>query len=141
MNRLYKLFTLSAFALLINSSFVRFGCYDLLDNKCVPALKPYLHNGQVNSATISAGERASTVLSFYSGNTYRISSCVADQNDQVHFEVRTAKSGKLLYSSKGKEKASWDFKLEASRKLVVDVIASDELKQKACVGISVGFLE
>jgi len=134
---LFSIFTIA----FTTSSFTPFGCTDIIKSSCVPNLQPFLHNGQVNSVILNPGESSSTVLSFYSGNTYRLATCANGNAAEVYFEVSSPNSDKILYSSKDKQNSSWDFKVENSRKLVVNVVAPKNLTGETCVGLSVGFLQ
>lgn len=131
------------FALL--ASLNSFGqCGQFAKKKCLPSLAPFIHNGQLNNVALSPGESAEIELTFYSGQNYKISLCAQEVLGDVYFKVKT-KEGKEVFDSRNyKSKSSWEFNVEATQNLVVEVITPESkspnaLMQSGCVAVLVGF--
>ncbi len=119
------------------SSFKLYECNEVVKNKCIPSLETFIHNGQFSSIKLAPGESSQTLVSFYSGHTYRIAAFDKTSSANTYFQVKTP-SNQLLYSSKDKG-PTWDFKVESSRKLIIDVISDKTLQEESCIGVVVGF--
>ena len=55
--------------------------------KCLPVLKPFIHNGQLNSVTLSPGESASLMLTFYIDTEYRLAICGQEVLGEMSYKV------------------------------------------------------
>lgn len=142
MKKVTKIFSFLAVLVLFvfaNTSFKLYQCNNIIKSRCIPALKPYIHNGQFNTISLMPGESASTVVSFYSGHTYRISACAQNDVPGTHFEIKTP-NDQVLYSSKDQDN-TWDFQVSSTRKLIIDIVSENGAEQEACVGLAIGFLE
>ena len=47
-------------------------CKSFTKKRCIPELGEYVFNGQLNTAVLTRGEEAELMLSFYSGQKYRM---------------------------------------------------------------------
>lgn len=118
-------------------------CNQFTKKKCIPQLTPFVHNGQLNSASLGAGETAELELTFYGGQEYRILVCAQDIFKGVHFILKD-KSGKELFNSKDKSEQYWDFKVSSTQQLTLEVVteASENqsgMVESGCVSVLVGF--
>ena len=119
-------------------------CKTFTKKECMPLLKPYIHNGQMNNITLFPGEEASLVQTFYSGQDYRIQLCNQENlGDSVYFEIYTQDEQKV-YTTQNQETNSWDFNVANTQNLKITVIVPnakplDEIEQNGCVAILVGF--
>lgn len=123
------------------TSFEASNCNQTMKNDCKKILSPFIHNGQFNTLALAPGESISAHMTFYSGHKYRILTCHQGQAQDVYFEVKTNED-QVVYSSKDKEN-KWDFALESSANLRVDVYRAKEASDDspACVGLLIGFQE
>ena len=112
--------------------------------KQIPKLAPFIHNGQINSSVLLSGDHAELTLTFYSGQTYRIMVSNQEILGDVYFEMKDAARNKL-FSSKDQGKTDyWDFTVESTQQLTIEVVVPDAdapsgLVPSGCVSILVGF--
>lgn len=111
--------------------------------KCVPKVSPFIHNGQMNSSVLKEGQKTESVMTFYSGQDYRILVCAEETLENVSFVVSDM-TGKVLFDSKTHDNTDfWDFKVKTTTEMKVEVLAgtndSDDGEMSGCVSILVGF--
>jgi len=109
---------------------------------CRPQLNPYIHNGQMNSAILYPADKADIMLTFYSGQSYRLIVCSEEQLGDVKFKVMTTDK-KVIYQSDG-SKNTFDFKVASTQQLIVTVEVPEgenthEIEFNGCVSVLVGF--
>lgn len=119
-------------------------CKTFAKNSCMPKILPYIHNGQLNTTTLMAGEHAELQMTFYSGQEYRLMVCSQAVLGQVSFRILDINRKELYNSKNDNYAASWDFKVAATQQLYIEieVPASDSPNQivpSGCVSILVGF--
>src|ERR1035437_3121553 len=137
-----KTILISALALL--SSFTAFSQCKGFVKKQIPKLSPFIHNGQINSSVLLSGDHAELILTFYSGQNYRILVTSQEALGNVYFIMKDA-GNKQLFSSKDQSKSDyWDFTVESTQQLTIEVIVPDVdapsgLVPSGCVSILVGF--
>lgn len=131
-----------AFTFSVNNASAQ--CKNFTMKKCMPGLAPYLHNGQLNSTTLSPGESAEMQMTFYSGQEYRLLICGQEILGTIAFKV-TDMDKKPLFDSREHDNAtSWDFKMTSTQQIVIEVIVpnsknSNDITQSACVSMLVGY--
>jgi hypothetical protein len=120
-------------------------CKGFTQKQCMPQLKPYIHNGQMNNIQLFPGQTADLTQTFYSGQEYRILVCNQEVlGDELYFEVFT-KDGKLVYTNKEKDnKKIWDFSVASTQNLTIHVTVPENdspsvAEQTGCVAVMVGF--
>lgn len=111
--------------------------------KCVPKVSPFIHDGNTNSSLLKEGEKTESVMTFYSGQDYRILVCAEETLENVSFIVSDM-TGKLLFDSKANDNTDfWDFKVKTTTEMRIEVFAgtndSDDGVMSGCVSILVGF--
>lgn len=112
--------------------------------KQISKLSPFIHNGQINSSVLLAGDHAELTLTFYSGQTYRILVSSQEVLGDVFFLMKDA-SKTQLFSSKDQGKFDyWDFTVESTQQLTIEVVvpdvdAANGLIPSGCVSILAGF--
>ncbi len=111
--------------------------------KCIPKVSPFIHNGQMNSSVLKEGEKMESVMTFYSGQDYRILICSEETLENVSFVVSDM-TGKVLYDSKAHDNTDfWDFKVKTTTEMRVEVLAGThdggDGTASGCVSILVGF--
>lgn len=138
-----RFLTLTIFLVLLSPIFVSAQCRGFTKKHCRPALSPYVHNGQMNSAILFPGDKADIMLTFYSGQKYRLLICGDEQLGEVTYRLLDVDRNEI-YNSKGKGKNEFDFKVASTQKLIVEVNVPDsktthDMDYQGCVSILVGF--
>lgn len=119
-------------------------CNNFTKKKCIPSLAPYIHNGQLNSTSLAVGETAELDLTFYAGQEYRILVCGQEIFKDVKFKLKD-RNDKELFNSEGKSEKFWDFKINSTQQLKLEVttVGDDQnktgLAEAGCVSVLVGF--
>lgn len=122
-------------------------CKSYTKKHCLPSLNPYIHNGQLTSAVLVPGDGADIDMTFNSGKEYRILVCNQEQIGNVQFKILD-QNRKVLYESNPEEiNPSWDFKVENTQQLIVQlkVPKMEKSNQRTamvpngCVALLVGF--
>lgn len=118
-------------------------CKSFTKKQCRPSVDPYIHNGQMNSAVLYPDDKADIMLTFYSGQEYRLVVCSEEQLGDVTFKV-TDIDKKVIYDSEGKDSNVFDFKVTSTRQLIVTVVVPEsenthDLDYNGCVSVLVGF--
>ena len=123
------------------------GCKGFTKKNCLPGLSPYVNNGQINSTTLFEGDSASLRMTFYSLLDYRLMVCSHPVlGDKVRFRVKDL-DGEELYNSENSDKNTWDFRVNSTQELLIDVVAPEdpanvsETVPSGCVSILLGFKE
>ena len=111
--------------------------------KQIPKLSPFIHNGQINSSVLLSGDHAELTLTFYSGQNYRILVSNQETLGNVYFVMKDAGKNQL-FSSKDQKSEYWDFTVESTQQLTIEVMVPDVdapsgLVPSGCVSILVGF--
>jgi hypothetical protein len=121
-------------------------CKGFAKKICKLELIPYIHDGNYNAAILTEGENAELYKTFYSDMEYRIAICGSDNLPQIEFKVTDANRN-VLYSNKEHNMSkTWDFKLDASQQLKIEVFVPASTKKTSegeivsgCVAIMFGF--
>jgi hypothetical protein len=117
-------------------------CNGFTKKKCLPTLKPFIHNGQLNSTVLVAGETAELLMTFYSGQEYRILVCGQEELGGTEFRLLD-NARKVIFASKEHKNAKmWDFNVKSTQQITVEVIAppsSGPHNNSGCVSVLVGF--
>ncbi len=121
-------------------------CKKFTKKYCLPTLKPYTYNGQLNSAILGEGDVAELLLTFHKGQKYRISVCNEEIIGDVGFKIFDTKRKLIFEQTQGSEQSYWDFISKSTQQLVVQVVVpeekpSNEILKTGCVTILVGFLD
>lgn len=118
-------------------------CRGFTKKTCRPQIEPYIHNGQMNSAVLFPGDSADIMLTFYSGQQYRLVICAEEQLGEVTYKVSDIDRN-VVFDSEKSDGAAFDFKVESTQQLVVSVNVPDsenthDIDFQGCVAILVGF--
>lgn len=145
--RLFKYFLAISIGFLVLSSTANGQCKRFTEKQCLPKLAPFTNNGQINNATLFEGDSASLMMTFYSLLDYRLMVCSHEVlGAGVHFKVRD-NDGNVLFNSQEAKKNYWDFRVNSTQDLVVNIIAPKKPKNltsipaSGCVSIILGFRE
>ena len=116
-------------------------CKTFIKKQCLPNLAPYTSDGQLNNAQLAAGEMAELEFTFYSGQEYRIYVCAQEVLGTIQFKLMDS-SHKELFNSKDSKNLYWDFHIETTQQLILEVSApesKDAIVPNGCVGVLIGF--
>jgi hypothetical protein len=121
-------------------------CKGFTKKECMPSLKPYVYNGQLNSAVLNEGDVAELLLTFYSGQDYRIFVCAQDMLGNIEFKLLDTDRNTIFYNKDHDLVKFWDFKSNSTQQLIVQVRVpvaevKSEIVQSGCVSILAGFKE
>lgn len=143
-NTALKLFLLAA---LISFSFVSNAqCKQFTKKYCLPTIEPFTYNGQLNSAVLNEGDVAELLLTFYSGQSYRIMVCNQETLGTLQFKLLDTERN-LIFDNKDHDSVTfWDFKANSTQQLIVQVIVPElekrvDMVASGCVSILVGFMD
>jgi hypothetical protein len=118
-------------------------CNAFTKKRCMPSLTPYVHNGQLNSANMGAGETAELELTFYSGQEYRVLLCGQEILGDISFKLKD-KNSKVVYDSKEAKSNQFDFNVKSTQQLTMEVVVPENktpnnLATSGCISVLVGF--
>jgi len=146
-----KFFKVILLALIISLPQVGYSqCKGFAKRKCLPSLKPFIHNGQLNSTTLMEGESAELVMTFHAGQQYRVKVCVQTSLDNVSFIMMDMDREVIFDSQEQKGAEYWDFNVNATQQMIILVSVpkpgkhssaelSGTLLQSGCIALLVGF--
>ena len=142
--KLIHILSLSAVMLLagINESAAQ--CKSYAKRNCRPQLKPYLHNGQLNNAVLIPGDKAELLLTFFSGQEYRLMVCAMPVLGNVTFRILDSDRNVIYESKKSPDKKYFDFKVASTQQLIVEINVPEsykpsEIVPEGCVSVLIGF--
>jgi hypothetical protein len=119
-------------------------CNSFNKKKCIPSLKPYVHNGLNNSASLLTGEHIQLLMTFNPGQDYRIMVCAEEALGQVQFKLVDEKK-KIIFASKDHSNTNmWDFNVKTSQQITVEVTAppsNSPHHKSGCVSVVVGSMK
>ena len=125
-------------------------CKGFAKRKCLPELKPFIHNGQLNSTTLMEGESAELVMTFHAGQQYRVMVCAGQSLKNVGFKMMDI-DREVIFDSEEQDGAKyWDFNVNATQQMIIMVTVPKPgkhasanlpgtLVQSGCVALLVGF--
>ena len=119
-------------------------CKAFAKKDCLPNLHPFTHDGNYHAAVLVEGEMAELYKTFYSDMEYRLA--IVGEGKLPNIEFRIIDENKnVLYSNKDHDYAkTWDFKLESSKQLKLEVKVTPfnkpgDVPASGCVAIMFGF--
>lgn len=145
MNKLNPLTLLCCFSML--SSISVFGqCKGFAKKKCLPLLKPYVSNGQMNAVQVYPGEDTELEITLNKGLSYRVVVGTEASLGSTAYELNN-ESGQVLKSDTLKEGLMLqDLKVDRSQTLTLSLSIAEqknttEIYQNGCVVVLIGFKE
>lgn len=119
-------------------------CKSYAKRSCRPLLTPYLHNGQVNNAVLVPGDKAELLLTFFSGQEYRMVVCAMPVLGAVTYKVMDSDRNVIFESAKNKDKKFFDFKVASTQQLIVEILVPEsksisDIVPEGCVSVLIGF--
>ncbi len=117
-------------------------CASFTRGKCMSKLKPYISTEQVHSSTLLTNDKTKTSMTFYFGDEYRILICAHKDLGKVEVNLKD-KLNNVVFTTKGYESVVWDFNVENTQDLTLEVITppgkTGAEEKSGCVSIIVGF--
>lgn len=120
-------------------------CRGWVKRKCIPTVEDagFKFSGQMSTAVLVAGETADLALSFNSGKTYRLLVRGQDILGDVTFKLMD-KDRTLIYDSENQEDDFFDFKVESTQQLIVEIVVPEsenthDLSHHGCVTVIQGY--
>lgn len=143
MNKLLKKIAIVALTVVV-PIMVNAQCKGFTKKECLPQIKPYVYNGQLNSAVLNEGDVAELLLTFYNDQDYRIYICSQEILGNVEFKLLDTDRNTLFFNKDHDYVKFWDFKSNSTQQLIVQVrVPLSEIKKEivnsGCVSIIVGF--
>ena len=125
-------------------------CKGFAKRKCLPELKPFIHNGQLNSTTLMEGESAELVMTFHAGQQYRVMVCAQASLKKIGFKMMDMDREIIFDSKEQADAKNWDFNVNATQQIIILVAVPKPgkhasanlpgtLVQSGCVALLVGF--
>ena len=124
-------------------------CRSHAKRKCRPDLDPYVHSGQLSTAMVFPGDDAELILTFTSGQSYRVLICSEEILGEVEYKIRDTDRN-IIYDSEKDPKAKnyFDFKVAATQQLIVEVNVpaqeeevTHDISLRGCLSVLTGFKE
>ncbi len=107
-----------------------------------PELSPYLHDGNYNATILGEGETIVLRKTVFKGQKYRLLVKGVSELPKLHFRVLDADSGLLFDNSQVEFASRWDFDVQTTRTIEVEVSVPDdenpEIDTGGCVAILFG---
>jgi len=121
-------------------------CKGFTKKECVPQIKPFTYNGQLNMAVLNPGDVAELVVTFYKGQDYRLFVCSQENLGKIEFKLLDSERNTLFYNKDHDFVNYWDFHSNATQQLIVQVRVPQVEEEVAvaasgCVSILIGFKE
>jgi hypothetical protein len=118
-------------------------CNSFTKNNCLTKLDGYIHTGQMNSSSLSPGEKVEFKLTFYKGQEYRIMVCHEQTIEQLTFKVMDSKR-RLLYDNLESKTNTLNFKVASTQQLIISIASqksnsNNQEEVEGCVSAIVGF--
>ncbi len=119
-------------------------CPAFVKKKCLNKISPFTTNGQVNTSTVSAGQKISMKLTFSAGQDYRIVVCSEELLGDVTFMILDKSKRVLFDSAQNDFPDFWDFKAISTQPLTVEVTvppsqSTSSVLPSGCLSVLVGF--
>lgn len=120
-------------------------CKSFITKQCMPKMAPFTHNGQLNSTTLMEGETAELLMTFYSGQNYRILVCAQKILGHAQFKLLDSQRNVVFDSKENSSADFWDFSVKSTQQFIIQVSipkpddAPGAFVQSGCVAVLVGF--
>jgi hypothetical protein len=145
MKKNYSLKMMLAMAIVIlPMSFGIAQCTAFVKKKCMPKIKPFTLNGQMNSSILTAGQKTQMNITFSAGQDYRILVCGQEQLGEIAFKVMDLQKKVIFDSKKNNSPDFWDFKVRNTQQFIIEVQvpeseSTSSVLPTGCVSIMIGF--
>ena len=99
----------------------------------------FVSDGQTYRAFLNEDQAAEFQTTFFGGNTYRIAASAGTRENYVIFEVRDNQGNLIFTSADYKNAPYWDFKVESSLDVVINMRLDSNKKSSGCAVMLIGF--
>ncbi|PZX20329.1 hypothetical protein LX69_00326 [Breznakibacter xylanolyticus] len=116
-------------------------CLDFAKKTASSQMSPYVADGNYNACDMREGETAEMYKTFFEGQSYRLIVAKAPNLPPVYIRVVDKNGAVLFDNQKMNYTHSWDFKVQSTQMLVVQIKVLDQkkaTKEHGCVGILFG---
>jgi hypothetical protein len=146
MNKIMKTISIFILAMILGTGAAFSQCKGFTKKECVPQIKPFTYNGQLNMAVLNPGDVAELVVTFYKGQDYRLFVCSQENLGKIEFKLLDSERNTLFYNKEHDYVNFWDFHSNATQQLIVQVRVPQIEEEVAvaasgCVSILIGFKE
>ena len=142
-----KKFILTAIAAgFILPNVVNSQCNSYSKRQCKPSLDPY-SSVQISSTLLRPGDVAEVMLTFYSGQTYRLLVCSQEQLGDVGFKLYDTDKALIHESEANSDAKSFDFKVASTQQLILEVEipmtaqAVSGVADEGCISVIIGMAQ
>ncbi len=106
-----------------------------------PDLAPYLHDGNYNATILGEGETIVLRKTFFEGQKYRLVVKGVPDLPDIRYRLIDESGGKTLFDNASHDFSStWDFDVQATRTLSLEVIVLEDEAPETSVGGCVAIL-
>ncbi len=120
-------------------------CGSFTKNKCLPKLKPFLNTQELANTVLLNGDKTQLTATFYYGDEYRLLICAQESLGKIKLNIKDT-NDKIIFSTSAYGTIMWDFNLESTQDLTLEVISApvDDTQpggvySSGCVSIMMGF--
>lgn len=118
-------------------------CMAFAKSVCKAKLGSFVHDGNYNAVTMSEGESAELIKTFFAGQRYRVTVCKVDQLPKIRFWVTDSKNRVLFDNANQGFTDTWDFEIEKTQMLslnfkVLERSPESETIISGCVAVLFG---
>lgn len=99
----------------------------------------FVSDGQTYRAFLNEDQAAEFQTTFFGGNTYRIAASAGTRENYVIFEVRDNQGNLIFTNADHKNEPYWDFKVESSLDVVINMRLDSNKKSSGCAVMLIGF--
>lgn len=105
-----------------------------------PGLSPYLHDGNYNATILGEGETIVLKKTIFEGQKYRLIARGVPELPGIHFRVLDADSSLLFDNATVEYASQWDFDVQTTRTIQVEVTVLEDENTEASTGGCVAIL-
>jgi hypothetical protein len=114
-------------------------CNSFTKNKCRPKVLPYNSVEQIHSTVLLSNDKLRLNTTFYYGDDYRIVVCGDETLGKITLNLKD-KSNKVVFTTSGFGSIQWDFKVESTQDLTLEVITpappkGEDLDRSGCISV------
>jgi hypothetical protein len=114
-------------------------CNTFTKSKCAPKVKPYNNIEQMHSSTLLSNDKLTLNMTFYYGDDYRIVVCADEKLGKITMNLKD-KNNKVVFTTSGYGSIQWDFNVQATQELTLEVITApapkgEDLDRSGCVSV------
>jgi hypothetical protein len=114
-------------------------CNSFTKSKCAPKVKPYNNIEQMHSTTLLSNDKLKMNMTFYYGDEYRIVICADEKLGKLTMNLKD-KNNKVVFTTSGYGSIQWDFNVQATQELTLEVITApapkgEEVDRSGCVSV------